>query len=185
MLDQLARLLDPIRRRFASIFARGKLTAIDDSASVQQIQVGLAADETREGVEHLQEFGFSSVPEKGDEVFVAFVGADRAHPVALKVNARAGRPAGKAPGTVIMWNRAGCAIEMRPDGTIHFKAPRLYLDGDAIVIRAKERLRTDVGGYADELRVAEGGWELETWQTGADVADGGTHAPIPPATEAP
>jgi phage gp45-like len=67
-------LVKPLATRIANMVARALVKNVDDSLKVQILQLGVLADETREGVERIQNYGFTSVPLEGAEAVALFVG---------------------------------------------------------------------------------------------------------------
>jgi phage gp45-like len=103
------------------------------------VQVKLLAGEVRDGLERVQQYGFSSVPPVGSEAVVIFVGGNRGHGVVIGTEARGQRHAGQAAGTVAVYDGAGHVIVLTPsgiqiDGGGHnltiTNCPKLLQDGD-------------------------------------------------------
>ena len=84
----LHKLLDPLVRRVRNAAARGVVRLVNDEAKMQALQVGLLADETADGIERFQEYGFRSYPFAGAEAAVIFLGGDRSHGLAVAVDDR-------------------------------------------------------------------------------------------------
>ena len=84
----LHKLLDPLVRRVRNAAARGVVRLVNDGAKMQALQIGLLADETADGVERFQEYGFRSFPFAGAEAAVIFLGGDRSHGLAIAVDDR-------------------------------------------------------------------------------------------------
>jgi phage gp45-like len=188
MSEAIAQMVRGLSARLATLIGRCILRAIaDESGGFRKLQVQILADTVRDDVEQFEPYGLSAHPHMGDapQGIYAELGGAAGHPVVLVVHCAAARPRDLTPGEVKLYDRLGKHVHLRDDGTLHIKAPRIVLDADELVELAALRRRVDVGGYADELRVAGSAWQIETWQTGAVVTVAGTHAPIPPQTEAP
>lgn len=112
MLEQLEAYLRPLTTSVANMVARGVINRVDDSVKLQLLQIGVLAGETLDGAERMQNYGFTSVPIKGAEVTVVFVGGDRAHPLIVATDDRRHRPTGELAGTVIMYNSDGAQIRL-------------------------------------------------------------------------
>lgn len=122
MLDQLTRLLKPIRDRISNMLARAVIAMVDDTLKVQGIQISITDEETRGKVERFQNYGFTSVPESGAEGIVVFIGGRRDHGVALAVDDRRYRKKGLAAGEAAMYHKDGAYILMKANGDIEIQA---------------------------------------------------------------
>lgn len=175
-LATLRRLIAPLQRRVALMLGRCVLTAIDDAAKVQRVQLTALRDEVHGDVERFQDYGFTSVPLPGAEAVAVFVAGNRGHGIVVVADDRRYRKTGLAPGEVAVYDLLGKFVHLRADGTLHLKAPRIELEADDIVVGAAatlrlwagESYREDVGGYAIQLDALGGGtWRYTNWTTGA------------------
>lgn len=112
MLGQLRHLLGPLATRIANTVARGVVQLVDDETKLQLLQVGVIADETIDGAEHFQPYGFSSVPLPGAEAAMLFPNGDRGHAIALGVSDRRYRPTGGQGGEVFLYTDEGDVIRL-------------------------------------------------------------------------
>jgi len=96
--------------RVMMMFGRGVLRSVNDSNGRQQLQVELLKNELRDGVEHMQNYGFTSHP-KGGDVAVAFIGGNREQGIALVVDDRRYRIS-LEPGEVAIYDDQGNKIEL-------------------------------------------------------------------------
>ncbi|MHA6180441.1 phage baseplate assembly protein V [Pseudomonas mohnii] len=107
---------NPIRdlgNRVMMMFGRGVLRSVNDSNGRQQLQVELLKGELRDGVEHMQNYGFTSHP-KGGDVAVAFIGGNREQGIVLVVDDRRYRIS-LEPGEVAIYDDQGNKIELLRD----------------------------------------------------------------------
>jgi len=107
---------NPIRdigNRVAMMFARGVMRGVNDSNGRQQLQVELLKNELRDGVEHMQNYGFTSHP-KGGDVAVAFIGGNREQGIVLVVDDRRYRIS-LEPGEVAIYDDQGNKVELLRD----------------------------------------------------------------------
>jgi phage gp45-like len=118
LLRSVERMLRPVSVRVANLVARAVVKLVDDSTKVQLLQLGVLSDETRDGIERFQNYGFTSVPVDGSEAVVLFVGGRRDHGVALAVDDRRYRLRNLESGAVAVYNRAGSSIVMRDNGDV-------------------------------------------------------------------
>ena len=104
---------NPIRdlgNRVMMMFGRGVLRNVNDANGRQQLQVELLKGELRDGVEHMQNYGFTSHP-KGGDVAVAFIGGNREQGIVLVVDDRRYRIS-LEPGEVAIYDDQGNKIEL-------------------------------------------------------------------------
>ena len=95
------------------MFARGVLRGVTDSSSRQQLQIELLKGELRDGVERMQDYGFTSHPTGGD-VAVGFLGGNREQGIVLVVDDRRYR-INLQPGEVAMYDDLGNKVELLRD----------------------------------------------------------------------
>jgi len=79
MVEILRRLLAPLQRRIMLIIGRAVIKAVNDDSKMQALQISLLNGELRDGVERVQNYGFTSHPHNGAEGVCLFVGGDRSH----------------------------------------------------------------------------------------------------------
>jgi phage gp45-like len=110
--------LEPIRRRAMNVVSRGTIRTVSDSTKTQTVQVELNGDEATFPIEHLQPFGFSSVPVTGADVLHVSVGANRANGVAIAVNDNRYRPTGNSEGTVCLHTQNAVLVRCLPNNNV-------------------------------------------------------------------
>lgn len=111
---------DAAGRAFRAL-TRVTLSKIDDSKKVQEVDINILQDETKEGVERFQNYGFSSVPlkQKGKQVaeaIVAFLGGNRSHGVVIATDDRRYRPKDLKEGESVIYDHQGQQIHLSNDG---------------------------------------------------------------------
>ncbi len=133
MLNSINKLIAPLRTRIANMVARAVLSGVDDSTKMQILQVGLLADETREGLERFQNYGFTGVPLAGAEAVVVFAGGRRDHGLVIAVDDRRYRLRNLESGEVAVYTDQGDSIVIRRGGTIEVTAStKVILDAPAV-----------------------------------------------------
>lgn len=121
-MRDLRRVLKPLANRIANLVSRAIVRRVDDSTKWQTVQVDVLNEETRDGVERPQNYGFTSVPLAGAEAVVLFVGGSRAHGLAVAVDDRRHRLKGLQPGEVAVYTDQGDSVVIRRGGTIEVTA---------------------------------------------------------------
>lgn len=135
-LDELRRLLTPIKNRVMNLVGRGVVKKVDDARKLQELQISALAGEVRDEVERFQQFGFTSVPEAGAETVVLFVGGNREHALAIAVDDRRYRLKNLGSGEVAVYNKTGAKIVMKANGDIEVtpkSGHKIRLAGDVAV----------------------------------------------------
>lgn len=125
--------------RVMMMFGRGVLRGVTDTGPRQQVQVELLKDELRDGLEHMQNYGFTSHALGGD-CAVAFLGGNREQGIVLVVDDRRYRIA-LQPGEVAIYDDLGNKVELLREmvkitAVQHLEAvaPTIKLIGDLEVV---------------------------------------------------
>ena len=117
-----------IKNRMANFVTRFLLENVDDSKKLQEVKGTLFADEVKEALEHVQNFGFSSNCPSGGEGLGISVNGNRDHTVIILIDHRDHRPKDLKSGESIQYNAFGDFIKIQDDGTIKIKC--VVLDRD-------------------------------------------------------
>jgi phage baseplate assembly protein V len=151
--------------------ARGIIRLVSDSLKVQELQVSLLADETRDGVERFAEYGFTSHPLPGAECIVVCVGGSRDHGIAIATEDRRYRKRDLQQGEVAVYDDQEQTIHLKRGKIIHIygcnqvlieavenmqvNSPNINLGGDRGGLRAliDERI---IASYNDHTHGQDG-----------------------------
>lgn len=101
-----------------NIVARGVITALDTAKKCQVAGLKLIAGDPKEGVEHLEPYGFTSAAQNGAEAVVLFPGGDRSHGMAVIVADRRYRLKGLARGEVAIYDDQGQSVTLTRAGIV-------------------------------------------------------------------
>lgn len=112
IISQLNRFIAPIVTRIRNIASRGVIKIVNDNTKIQQMQNSLLAGELKSGIEHYQDYGFTSVPLPGMETLVVFCGGDRSNGVVVAVGDRQFRLKQLQPGEVALYTDEGDIIKL-------------------------------------------------------------------------
>lgn len=115
-MDSLA--LERLFRRVQMLFGRGRVTGVNDSGTIQVMQVKMNARETGDNRYRVAEFGFTSVPPDGSDALVMSVAGDRGVGAVVGTNHQASRPTGLQSGESMLYSEDGKQIYMTADGGI-------------------------------------------------------------------
>lgn len=136
----ISKATEGLKNRINLMLARGVLTGVQDGGGLQTAQASLLEDEVRDGLERVQNYGFTSHPLGGAEVVVAFVGGNRDHGIILSVDDRRYRISLEA-GEVAIYTDEGDYIKLKRDNNIEIKTRHLKIMAeDDVTIETKEFL---------------------------------------------
>lgn len=140
-LQDVQRLMQPLRNRVMLMVARGVLKLTNDKGGLQTAQISLLEDELRDKVERVQDYGFTSNPLEGAEAITIFVGGNRDHGLIIKVDDRRYRLKGLKGGEVAVYTDEGDFIHMKRGRNIEVKSLH-------VVINAEEDYTVNTKKYA-------------------------------------
>jgi phage baseplate assembly protein V len=106
--------LGDLGNRVMMMIARGVLRGVTDSSSRQTLQVELLKGEIRDGIERMQNYGFTSHPTGGD-VAVMFLGGNREQGIVVAVDDRRYRLTTLQAGEVAIYDDLGNKVELLRD----------------------------------------------------------------------
>ncbi|MBJ8670237.1 phage baseplate assembly protein [Citrobacter koseri] len=101
-----------------NIVARAVITALNTAKKCQAAGLKLIAGEPKEGVEHLEPYGFTSAAQDGAEAVVLFPGGDRSHGVAVVVADRRYRLKGLKRGEVAIYDDLNQSVTLTRNGIV-------------------------------------------------------------------
>jgi len=132
-----------LARRIAMAAARGIVRAVGDGTDLQTMRVGLMEDEAKDGVERVQEYGFTSHPLPGADCVAVFIGGNRDHGAIVATDDRRHRPGGLAAGDVMIYDNRGHRVHLSADviaitapGRVTITAPIVEIAGDVSITGA-------------------------------------------------
>lgn len=140
--DQCAEIL----RRHRSLMRRVYITQTDDTGKVRTAQIQGIAGQVNDGVENLEQYGFSGNPPAAQppecpEGIKIEIGGDPAHPIVICAFDRRDRPVNLKPGEAVMYNHWGDYAKCSSGGnfTVHagakvtIDAPDAEFKGNVVV----------------------------------------------------
>lgn len=113
MVRIFGKLIQPYARRIRLTVSRGIVRLVNDALKLQEVQIALLADETRDGVERFQNYGLTSVPLSGAEGVFLSVGGSRDHGIVIAIDDRRYRLKGLLPGEVALYDDQGQVIKLK------------------------------------------------------------------------
>jgi phage gp45-like len=118
MIRDIQKMLRPLALRIANLVARGVVRLVDDGKKLQLLQVDVLTEETRDEVERVQNYGFTSVPLDGAEAVVLFVNGRREHGLVVAVEDRRHRLTELEPGEVAVYSESGSKVLLKVNGDV-------------------------------------------------------------------
>ncbi|MEX2450378.1 MAG: phage baseplate assembly protein V, partial [Rhodospirillales bacterium] len=109
--DQLKIIVRRLVTRVKLMVGRCVLLAVNDTLNLQKVQVHALNGEILDGVERIQDYGFTSVPLAGAEGVVIAVGGNRSHALALSIFDRRNRLKDLQPGEVAIYSHENADSE--------------------------------------------------------------------------
>ncbi|WP_165184705.1 phage baseplate assembly protein V [Caulobacter soli] len=158
MMNQFRKALAPTARAVGMMVARVLVRLVDDSPGVQQLQVDGLADETLDGIERFQNYGFTSRPKPGAEGIMVAVAGTRSQGVVIVVDDRRYRLRELAEGEVAMQDDLGQVVHFKRDGIsiespfkVEITAPSVKVTADHVVVDSADVQLGGAGGKAVAL----------------------------------
>ena len=138
--DQLNRFIAPLMTRIRNVASRGVIKIVNDNMKIQQIQASLLAGELKNGIEHYQNYGFTSVPLAGMETLVVFCGGDRSNGVVVATGDRKFRVKNMQPGEVAIYTDEGDVIKLARGRKIQVSTLHLEVNAAEDISYATKKL---------------------------------------------
>lgn len=174
-------------RRIVHALSRGRITLVDDTQGVQFVQVKFKADDIRDKVPRVADYGFTSNPPAGSDAIVVFLAGERANGVVVGTNDQRSRLKGLLPGEVALFDNLGRVVKLGRSGIQvlgHTSPVQVVTSADvSVAIDSAHTIRL-VGHTAITGDVAITGAVSITGSlrvNGIDVGDTHTHAIDPGA----
>lgn len=124
-------------------FGRGRVTFVDDSGAVQKLQVRFGGMEIIDNLPAPHDFGFTSNPPIGSDVFVSFMGGNRTNGIAVTIGSQAYRMKNLASGEVAIYDSLGQSVHLTQSGIVIQSA------GLPITIHGDIKLHGDLDATGD------------------------------------
>lgn len=133
--------LSRIKRRLQNMVGRAVLSAIDDERGIQALQIEGLADEVQDGVERLQDYGFTSVPLPGAEAAVVYAGGLRSHGLVVAVGDRRYRLKALGAGEVAVYDDQGQKVHLTRAGILVSTEKKVTIEaGEALLVKSDAKV---------------------------------------------
>lgn len=117
-----------LQRKINLVLGRGILTGVDDSQGIQLVQGSLLKGETRDGMERLENYGFTSNPQEGAEFVAGFLEGNRDVGFILALGDRRFRFKNMAKGEVAIYTDEGDRIHFKRGNEIEIVTNTLTIN---------------------------------------------------------
>lgn len=104
--------------KLSDFLARGVVLLADAKRRMRTLQVRLLAGEVRDGLEHVEPYGFTSEPLTDAEAFALFFSGERSHGIVFCVADRRYRLKPLQPGEVALYDDQGQKAHFTRDGIV-------------------------------------------------------------------
>jgi phage baseplate assembly protein V len=113
--EQLQRFIQPITRKIGSMICCALIKSVEDGGKIQLLKLNMYQDETKDKVERIQEFGFTSNPPDDSEAVVLFIGGNRSHGIVVATDGSKYRIKNLERGGVALYNSNGDKVVLTKD----------------------------------------------------------------------
>jgi phage baseplate assembly protein V len=137
----VSQITDETSTRVAMMVARGYVSLADDDKKMQQVQARLLSNETKNGIEHFQPYGFTSVPLVGAEVVVIFPGGNRSHALAIVADDRRYRLRSLQKGEVALYTDEGTSVVLKRGKIVEVTCDEYKLTCKKLTIDASDSIK--------------------------------------------
>lgn len=180
-------MIAPLQRRLAMLAARAVVRLINDETSRQQLQLEILKDELRDGVERMQDYGFTSHPKPGCDAAVISVAGARSQAIAIVVDDRRYRLK-LQEGEVAMYDDLGNCVKLLRDKVkiegvqeVEASAPTVRITATQVIIQADTTtINSDLTVHGDSNftgGVTANGKRIDDTHTHPDAQGGNTGTP--------
>lgn len=106
-------------RRILMMIGRGRTTVVDDSKSVQFVQLdSLLPGEVRDSTPRLAEYGFTSYPPAGTDAVAVFLAGNRSSGIIIATGNQTYRVTGLASGDACIYDSRGQTVTLTASGIV-------------------------------------------------------------------
>ncbi|WP_454862473.1 phage baseplate assembly protein domain-containing protein [Paraburkholderia fungorum] len=113
-----ASMFDRITRRIQMAIGRGRINTVDDSRSIQYVQVSYSKIETKDNIPRVMEYGYTSNPPDKTDAVAVHVTGDRSNAICIGTNHQPSRPTSLATGEVMLYQLNGIQVYLSNGGLV-------------------------------------------------------------------
>jgi len=120
--------------RLQMMFCKGLLLLADDTDEVQLVKLTANDGEVQDGIERMQDYGFSSNPPANSPSIIAYIGGNKDHGVILKTDGGTSRYTGLQIGEAVFYSMFNNYILHKAGGITDVVGTMINLGADAGVV---------------------------------------------------
>jgi phage gp45-like len=151
-------------------FGRGRVTFVDDSGPVQRLQVRFGPLEIIDNMPAPHDFGFTSSPPIGSDVFASFLGGSRSNGMVVAIGSQTYRVKNLQPGEVAIYDTLGQSVHLTSSGIV--------INGAGLPITINGNITLNGGINASGDIVAGGKSLIHHVHSGVQAGASNTGAPV-------
>jgi phage baseplate assembly protein V len=167
--------------KLMNVLTRGVVALASSASKLQTLQMRLTAGEVKDGMEHLEPYGFTSCPHAGAEALAGFMGGDRSHGVVIVVSDRRYRIQELEPGEVAIYTDEGDKVHFKRGRVIAVETGTLNITAtDSVNFNTPKITQTgQIISQGDQL--AGGVSQINHPHSGVQAGNGQSGPPVPGA----
>jgi len=130
--------------RIRNLFGRGRITLVNDSGTIQVVQVKTTDSDVSDERIRMAEFGFTSYPPDGSEALLLHIAGNRYDGAVVATNHQPSRPTGLQSGESMLYSQDGKHVYLTADGGIVINAnsqPVTVNGATTVTINAATKVR--------------------------------------------
>lgn len=139
----------------STLLSRYTVVLANAEGKLQRLQIRVLAGEVLDGVEDLEQYGFSSVPLAGAGGVALFFGGDRSHGVALPPNDKRYRPTDLEPGDVAIYTDEATRITLRRGRLVEVDCDVYRVKAKRYEVLASEKISLTTDAFELDAATAE------------------------------
>jgi len=133
----MSQVTDDTRSRVDMGVVRGFVTRSNSKTYSQRLQMSLLSNEAKDGVEHLEPYGFTARPREGAELVGHSIGGNRDHVVVTTVADRRYRVRDLQEGEVCLYTHEGATFTMKNEQVVVLKCKKVEIECDEFTLKCK------------------------------------------------
>lgn len=132
-IKDLLKIIAPLQRKIMLMIGRAILTTIKDTDSYQKLQMTLLSGDVSDGVDCLQNYGFTSSPKSGADAIFVCVGGNHDNAIVIACDDKRYRLKGLQSGEVAIYTDEGDKIHLKRGNNIEITTQTLKINGKLTV----------------------------------------------------
>ncbi|WP_174889470.1 phage baseplate assembly protein V [Candidatus Williamhamiltonella defendens] len=131
-----------LQRGLSRLWSRVVVQRLINSTASQQVDISLLAGETKNGMEYLEPYGFTSTAHSGAEGVALFLGGDRSHGIVINLADRRYRLKSLKSGEVALYTDEGDSIVLKRGRLIEATTETFVINAKNKVVLNTQQVET-------------------------------------------